>query len=191
MSAISTPCQIGESRGKRHDVCGGRGKQIPEFGGGFRRHDGPIMAENHRGGIAHLRGGQVFVAMHGVVVRTESMTQDIHRKLDPSIRGCLRKQEMPVSTDEREPPSEAQPCLEIFGNRDNTSCRGLAFRLLIISVTGTCPNRQRSRLSRWPKILQAWLKSYRQASGRVAPFVRRNWISCLRKQPRTVRDSRL
>lgn len=23
--------------------------------GGFRRHDGPIMAENHRGGIAHLR----------------------------------------------------------------------------------------------------------------------------------------
>ena len=126
MSAISTPCQIGESRGKRHDVCGGRGKQIPEFGGGFRRHDGPIMAENHRGGIAHLRGGQVFVAMHGVVVRTESMTQDIHRKLDPSIRGCLRKQEMPVSTDERSHPPGSlsiglQPCLEIFGNRDNAS----------------------------------------------------------------------
>ena len=39
MSPISTPCQIGESRGKRHDVCGARGKQIPEFGGGFRWPD--------------------------------------------------------------------------------------------------------------------------------------------------------
>ena len=87
---------------------------------------GPIMAENHRGGIAHLRGSQVFVAMPGVVVRAESMTQDIHRKLDPSIRGCLRKQEMPVSTDERSHPPGSlsiglQPCLEIFGNRDNAS----------------------------------------------------------------------
>jgi hypothetical protein len=36
---LSTPCQIGESRGKRHDVCGGRGKQIPEFGGSLQRPD--------------------------------------------------------------------------------------------------------------------------------------------------------
>ena len=102
MSPISTPCQIGESRGKRHDVCGARGKQIPEFGGSLRRPDNG--GKPSRGELPISAAVRFFVAMHGVVVRTESMTQDIHRKLDPCSRGCLRKREMPVLTDERSHP---------------------------------------------------------------------------------------
>ena len=57
----------------------------PDNGGKPSRGELPISA-----------AVRFFVAMHGVVVRTESMTQDIHRKLDPCSRGCLRKREMPV-----------------------------------------------------------------------------------------------
>ena len=82
------------------------------------------MAEHHCGRISHLRRSQIFIAVQGIVVRAESMAQDIHRKLDASIGGCLRDQEMPGATDERSHPPgilsmALQPCLEIFGNRDN------------------------------------------------------------------------
>ena len=53
-------------------------KEIPELSSGFWCHSRPAMAENHRGGIAHLPGSQIFVAMECEVARAEGVSQNIH-----------------------------------------------------------------------------------------------------------------
>jgi hypothetical protein len=83
------------------------------------------MAENHRGGIAHLRGSQIFVAVKCEVVRAEGVSKDIHG------HGCtcgLGRMPVFASAESDRPrclPVRAEPCPKIVRDTDNAALAGL------------------------------------------------------------------